>query len=185
MVGLIKEEATNKKEQNNMTKKCILAFILGCIFLFPLYPMIFKAIGACTKVKCKYYCKARNLTFSVEENKNENILILGEGDSIFFKRLYGLFAGVEFFVNDSSNIIYINQDFEYNRISKNKFEYRKTRKVSEFEAHEIMYPEVEKHYYAFYPGCDQGSGTFSVTYNSSYIETLEPSETQTSFQLPF
>ena len=38
MVGLIKEEATNKKEQNNMTKKCILAFILGCIFLFPLYP---------------------------------------------------------------------------------------------------------------------------------------------------
>lgn len=44
--------------------------------------------------------------------------------------------------------------------SKNKFEYRKISKVSEY-------------------------GTFSVTYNSSYIETLEPSETQTSFQLPF
>lgn len=53
---------------------------------------------ACGRSHFTYYLKERNYTFSVEEKDKETILVLGEGDSIFFNSRRGQYLGVEFYL---------------------------------------------------------------------------------------
>lgn len=73
---------------------------------------------SCGRSHFTYYLKERNYTFSVEERDKETILVLGEGDSIFFNSRRGQYLGVEFYLNDTSNIVYLPPDFSFHRIVK-------------------------------------------------------------------
>ena len=79
---------------------------------------------ACGRSHFTYYLKERNYTFSVEEKDKETILGLGEGDSIFFNSRRGQYLGVEVYLNDTSDIVYLPAHFSYHRIVKKNFKYK-------------------------------------------------------------
>ena len=130
----------------------------------------------CGRSHFTYYLKERNYTFSVEEKEKETILVLGEGDSIFFNSRRGQYLGIEFYLNDTSNIVYLPPDFSFHRIVKKNFKYKQIHKTVIINRFPI-YPEVKTHYFGFY-GCRERGGhhTFDVSYNDKYIGNLEPLE---------
>lgn len=131
---------------------------------------------ACGRSHFTYYLKERNYTFSVEEKEKETILVLGEGDSIFFNSRRGQYIGVEFYLNDTSNIVYLSPNFSFHRIVKKNFKYKLIHKTILINRVIPIYPEVKTHYFGFYGESDQGHHTFGVSYNDKYIGSLEPLE---------
>lgn len=132
---------------------------------------------SCGRSHFTYYLKERNYTFSVEEKDKETILVLGEGDSIFFNSRRGQYLGVEFYLNDTSNIVYLPPDFSFHRIVKKNFKYKQIHKTVIIKRVIPIYPEVKTHYFGFYGGSERGGHhTFDVSYNDKYIGSLEPLE---------
>ena len=104
-------------------------------------------------------------------------MVLGEGDSIFFNSRRGQYLGVEFYLNDTSNIVYLPPDFSFHRIVKKNFKYKQIHKTVIIKRVIPIYPEVKTHYFGFYGGSERGGHhTFDVSYNDKYIGSLEPLE---------
>ena len=123
-----------------------------------------------------YYCKDIDYTFMVLEKDTCNVLVFGNGDSVFYAPpLYGDYLGIDFYLSVDSNIVYLGSHFPiiYNIVENNY-------KIIPIKANLNGKNNYELYcssgYWEFCGGCDQGSYTFGVTHNSKFIEGLEPIE---------
>lgn len=122
-----------------------------------------------------YYLKDIDFKFWVLENDTCDVLVLSDGDSIYYSHPYnGNYLGVEFFLSVDSNVVYLGPYFPniYHMTGK-KYVISK----SELIIGEDSYASFEnEQYWSFHGGCDQGRYTFGVMRNKKFYGSLEPLE---------
>ncbi|WOZ81724.1 hypothetical protein KUA50_001790 [Segatella hominis] len=135
--------------------------------------LLFEACGSKTHT---YYNDKNGFTFSVVEQENNDVLILGKTDSIFLPwSLHGQYLPITFYMHDNSNIIYLRQDFEMLRCTLNKYKIRYLKKEIRTQFYPI-YPELGNNYWVYDGGCDQSRYCFNVFRDTIFVKGLEPLE---------
>ena len=125
-----------------------------------------------------YYCKDIDYTFMILEKDTCDVLVFGNGDSVFYAPpLYGDYLGIEFFLSIDSNTIYLGPYFPtvYRHVVKN---YKIKSLKMDIRINKDYYEPYHNNdkYWEFYGGCDQGSYTFGVWHDSFSMGSLEPLE---------
>jgi len=122
-----------------------------------------------------YYCEKANISFSVEERENEDVLIIEKYDSLFFPSSRGNYLGVGFYIPDNSNYIYIGSSFNVKRYSEKNYVIKFMDR--DYEGLDVYYPLLGKNFWGFQGGCDQNSYLFAAYHDSIYIlPMLKPLE---------
>lgn len=124
-----------------------------------------------------YYCDDIDYTFKIIERDTCDVMVWGDGDSLFYSRPYnGGYCGLEFFLSVDSNIICIGPNFApIYRYTEKKYRI----KFIEMDlTNEDVYAQYRDYgYWGFYGGCDQDRYTFGVSHDSIYQQkSLEPLE---------
>ena len=124
-----------------------------------------------------YYCKELDYTFKMIEKDTFDVLVLGEGDSVFYSHSdNGDYLWISFYLSPDSNLVYFDPSSTEicHRFVEHtlKFTFLKRNKDFTFD----YSPYETNAYWRFYGGCDQGSYTFGVFHDSTYVGTLEPLE---------
>ena len=146
--------------------------------------LLFLFLGVLCYIAIKYhqhsgiytYCfKDINFKFQIVEKDSCDILIFGDGDSIFYSHpLNGDYLGVEFFLSVDSDVINLGPYFpQISHLKEKKYAIRKC-KMSLGE--DSCAPFETEQYWSFYGGCDQGRYTFGVMRNKTFYCSLEPLE---------
>lgn len=144
------------------------------IYIF--FLVIVTLLLSCKKSKVHtYYCKDCDIHFSIEEKGQEDVLIIENYDSIFFRPAHGNYLGICFYITDSLKNIYIGQNFHVSHYSEKNYKIKFIAK--DHEGLDVDYPPLGKNFWGFEGGCDQGNYTFGVFHDSKYIlPSLEPLE---------
>ena len=124
------------------------------------------------------YClREIDFKFQVLEKDTCDVLIFGGGDSVFYSHpLNGTYLGIEFFLSNDSNIIYLGPYFpiKYHQ-TENKYVIKSiARNIDGSDPYESY--ENNEEYWGFFGGCDQGRYTFGVMRNKRDYGFLEPLE---------
>ena len=151
-------------------------FIILAVFLLTICSICYMAI------KCHhrsgiytYYFKDIDFKFQVLEKDTCDVLILSDGDSVFYSQpLNGDYLGVDFFLSVDSNVVCLGPNFPIiYHMTENKYVIRK----HALNLGEDSYAPFEnEQYWSFYGGCDQGRYTFGVMRNKKFDISLEPLE---------
>lgn len=121
-----------------------------------------------------YYFKDADFKFQILEKDTCDVLILNDGDSIFYSRQKGNYLGVEFFLPVDSNVVYLGPYFPkiYHMKGKN-YVINKSELIIGGDSYSSFENEQ---YWSFHGGCDQGRYTFGVMRNKKFYGSLEPLE---------
>lgn len=159
-------------EQVNMKR---LNFIFGGMLVFFL-------------VSCKNHCytfngMVRGMSFSILEGKKQDVLVLDKTDSVFLAPHYGNYLGIDFYLNDSIDVVYLEPKLSVFRIVSNKYEFREIPHGPNDPDYVFPwgYPQVKQHYFC-YGGCDR---TFTLFYEGVEELILQPKELKASKRINF
>ena len=123
-----------------------------------------------------YYFKEMDFRFQILEKDTCDVLVLGDGDSIFYSHpLNGNYLGIEFFLSVDSDKIFLGPYFPiiYHQVGKKYM----TEKIKlTLDSNDVYSPYNKERYWGVYGGCDQGRYTFGVMRNKVFYHTLEPIE---------
>lgn len=123
-----------------------------------------------------YCCKNIDFTFRILEKDTCDVLIFGDGDSIYYSAPYnGGYCGIEFFLSIDSNVVYLGPHFPtiYNKAET----YYKIKNIPlSLEETDAYAPYESDKYWGFFGGCDQGRYTFGVMRGKNDCGIIEPLE---------
>lgn len=125
-----------------------------------------------------YYCKEIDYTFKIVEKDTCDVLVLADGDSVFYYRPYnGGYCGIEFFLSVDSNRVYFGPEFPTVYCYKeNKYKFEFIVEVEDDLTTDVYEPFEAGNYWGFYGGCDRGCYTFGIRHKSKDYGSIEPLE---------
>ena len=148
-------------------------FILKKLFIILILTFLVVSIYFCNGNLFVYHCDQANFTFSILEREDASVLIFEDSDSVFITpALGGDYGGVEFYVVDGLNTIFIEPNDIHRptyKIVSHKYKIRYL--LINPESFKVDYSPLGNKYWAFYGNyTERGAGrTFEYRRSNSVV----------------
>lgn len=116
-----------------------------------------------------YHCEDARFTFSVLEREDASVLIFEDSDSIFITPARdGEYVGIEFYLLDSINTIFINpHEFQQPTYKIASHKYQIQYLLLSPDSIKVDYSPLGNKYWAFYGNCKERGEGFTFEYRRS------------------
>lgn len=116
-----------------------------------------------------YHCEDADFTFSVLEREDASVLIFEDSDSIFITpAMDGDYVGIEFYLLDSINTIFINpHEFQRPTYKVVSHKYQIQYLLLSPDSIKVDFSPLGNKYWAFYGNCKERGEGFTFAYQRS------------------